>query len=139
MLFIHHCISALHHEYVLLLCIIFMKIKSKKRGILFKFRAPHWCRGHIPFADSFRGMRHDTDSLNLCRGKNSAAHILPFHLATFIILSSLRSLQSSIISASLFALLVFGTDLTTALQWGLWGQGCINTHVFLLLFHLQGV
>lgn len=48
----------------------------------------------------------------------------------------LRSLSSSIISASFFALLVFGTDLTTALQCG---ERCINTLPFFLLWKVHSL
>lgn len=74
--------------------------------------------------------RPDTDSQQTsAEGKLLSSCLCSAHPTTFIISSSLRTLQSSITSASSFALLVFGTDLTTALQCR---QRCISTCSFFL-------
>lgn len=75
-------------------------------------------------ADISRGdLTQILSSEPLRRGKLPSSCLCSSHPTTFIISSSLRSLRSSIIPASSFALLVFGTDLTTALQCG---QRCIT-------------
>lgn len=73
-------------------------------------------------------------SLFCLYGSHPLLSILPSGTLYYFIF--LESLQSSPNSASFFALLVFGTDLTTALQCR--GR-CINTLPFFLPSYLHGV
>lgn len=74
--------------------------------------------GHVLTLCRHLQRRADTDSQQRtpAEGKLLQSCLCSSHPTTFIISSSLRWLRSSITSASSFALLVFGTDLTTALQ-----------------------
>lgn len=94
---------------------------------------PHRRSGHLLTLCRHLQRRPDTDSRQQtsAEGKLLSSCLCSFYPATFIISSSLRLLQSSIISASLFARLVFATGLTTALQCR---QRCISTLVFLSSF-----
>lgn len=89
---------------------------------------PHRRSGHSLTLCRHLQRRPDTDSQQRTSAEgNLSSCLCSSHPTTFIISSSLRTLQSSIISASSLALLVFGTDLTTALQCI---QRCFSTQVF---------
>lgn len=93
---------------------------------------PHRRSGHILTLCRHLQRRPDTDSQQPTSAEgNLSSCLCSSHPTTFIISSSLRTLRSSIISASSLALLVFGTDLTTALQCR---QRCFSTQVFLSSF-----
>lgn len=93
---------------------------------------PHRRSGHILTLCRHLQRRPDTDSQQRTSAEgNLSSCLCSSHPTTFIISSSLRTLRSSIISASSLALLVFGTGLTTALQCR---QRCFSTQVFLSSF-----